>query len=69
MKWDEIPLISRIICLTETFDTIHQRVDDNSNESIEYIIKELRKNKQTQFDPFMTEIFIKDVIEKLFIKK
>lgn len=69
MKWDEIPLISRIICLAETFDTIHQRVDDNSNESIEYIIKELRKNKQTQFDPFMTEIFIKDVVEKLFIKK
>ena len=69
MKWDEIPLISRIICLAETFDTIHQRFDDNTNESIESIIRELRKNKQTQFDPFMTEIFIKDVIEKLFIKK
>lgn len=69
MKWDEIPLISRIICLAETFDTIHQRFDDNSNESIESIIRELRKNKQTQFDPFITEIFIKDVIEKLFIKK
>ena len=69
MKWDEIPLISRIICLAETFDSIHQRVDDNTKESIEYIIKELRKNKQSQFDPFITEIFIKDVIEKLFIKK
>jgi len=69
MKWDEIPLISRIICLAETFDSIYQRVDDNTNESIELIIRELRKNKQTQFDPFMTEIFIKDVIEKLYIKK
>ena len=69
MKWDEIPLISRMICLAEAFDTIQQRVDQSSNESIDYVINELRKNKQTQFDPFITEIFIKDVIEKLFIKK
>lgn len=69
MKWDEIPLISRIISLAEAFDTIHERLDHQSNESINYVIQELRKNKQTQFDPFMTEIFIKDVIEKLFIRK
>ena len=58
-----------MICLAEAFDTIQQRVDQSSNESIDYVINELRKNKQTQFDPFITEIFIKDVIEKLFIKK
>lgn len=69
MKWDEIPLISRIICLAEAFDTIHERMDHHSNESIDFVIQELRKNKQTQFDPFMTEIFIKDVVEKLFIRK
>jgi len=67
MMWDEIPLISRIICLAEAFDTIHERMDQHSKESLDFVIKELRKNKQTQFDPFMTEIFIKDVIEKLFI--
>lgn len=67
MKWDEIPLISRIISLAETFDTIHERTNGNSHESIHLIIEELRKNKQTQFDPFITEIFIKDVVEKLFM--
>lgn len=66
MKWDEIPLISRIISLAETFDTIHERTNGNTQESINFVINELRKNKQTQFDPFITEIFIKDVIEKLF---
>lgn len=67
MKWDEIPLISRIICLAETFDSIHEKTNGNSQESIHLVIKEIRKNKQTQFDPFITEIFIKDVIEKLFL--
>jgi diguanylate cyclase (GGDEF)-like protein/PAS domain S-box-containing protein/putative nucleotidyltransferase with HDIG domain len=66
MKWDEIPLISRIISLAEAFDSIHQKTDASSKDSIRKTISELRKNKQTQFDPFITEIFIKDVIEKLF---
>lgn len=64
MKWDEIPLISRIISLSESFDTIFHKT--NPNDSIECVIKELRKNKGTQFDPFITEIFIKDVVEKLY---
>lgn len=66
IKWDEIPLISRIISLAEAFDSIHQKTDASSKDSIKKTINELRKNKQTQFDPFITEIFIKDVVEKLF---
>jgi len=69
MKWDEIPLISRMISLAEAFDSIHQKTDANSKDSIKKTIHELRKNKQTQFDPFITEIFIKDVVEKLFTSK
>lgn len=68
MKWDEIPLMSRIISLAESFDTIHQRMNGNP-KSVELVIQELRKNKLTQFDPFITEIFIKDVVEKLYTNK
>ena len=69
MKWDEIPLISRIIALAEAFDSIHQRNDSHNNDTISDIINEIRRNKSTQFDPFITEVFIKDVIEKLYIRK
>jgi diguanylate cyclase (GGDEF)-like protein/PAS domain S-box-containing protein/putative nucleotidyltransferase with HDIG domain len=69
MKWDEIPLISRIISLAEAFDSIYHKTDKNSKTSIKDTIHELRKNKQTQFDPFITEIFIKDVVEKQFSSK
>ena len=69
MKWDEIPLISRIIALAEAFDSIHQRNDSHNNDTISDIIHEIRRNKSTQFDPFITEVFIKDVIEKLYIRK
>jgi len=69
MRWDEIPLISRIISLAETFDVIHQRFISKTDDPIEYAICELRKNKETQFDPFLTEIFIKDVVEKLYRHK
>lgn len=69
MRWDEIPLISRIISLAETFDIIHQRYASEVEDPIESVVNELRKNKETQFDPFITEIFIKDVIEKLYRHK
>lgn len=69
MRWDEIPLISRMISLAETFDIIHQRSISESEDPIDFVINELRKNKETQFDPFITEIFITDVVEKLYRHK
>lgn len=48
---DDIPLIARIICVSDAFDAMNSRRCYRDNLSEGVILGELKKNKGTQFDP------------------
>lgn len=48
---EDIPLIARIICVSDSFDTMNSRRCCRNNLSEEVIISELQNNKGKQFDP------------------
>lgn len=58
LQGENIPLPARIICIADSFDVMnsdrcyHKKLDKQS------IMKELRNNKGTQFDPALVELFL-----------
>lgn len=48
---EDIPMIARIICVSDAFDAMNSRRCYRSNLSGEVIISELKNNRGTQFDP------------------
>lgn len=59
LKGDDIPLLSRILTIVDSYDVMtHERPYKNSM-STESAIEELRKCSNTQFDPKLIEIFLK----------
>ena len=48
---EDIPIISRIICVSDAFDAMNSRRCYRDNLSEEVIISELKNNKGKQFDP------------------
>lgn len=59
LKGEEIPVLSRIISIVDSFDVMtHKRVYKDAS-SINYAIEELKRCSGTQFDPLMVDKFIK----------
>lgn len=48
---EDIPIIARIICVSDAFDAMNSRRCYRSNLSADVIISELQNNKGKQFDP------------------
>lgn len=48
---EDIPIIARIICVSDSFDAMNSRRCYRSNLSSDVIISELKNNKGKQFDP------------------
>lgn len=66
LKGEEIPILSRIINIVDSFDVMtHKRVYKDAY-SLNYAIDELKRCSGTQFDPKLTEEFIK-LIDKFKI--
>jgi diguanylate cyclase (GGDEF)-like protein/PAS domain S-box-containing protein len=64
LKGEEIPLLSRIINIVDSFDVMtHSRCYKEAS-SVEYAIEELKRCSGTQFDPVIAEIFIKLLVEE-----
>jgi putative nucleotidyltransferase with HDIG domain len=59
IKGDEIPLLSRIIALADTFDAMTSERPYRSALSTKEAIQEITRCKGTQFDPHLAESFIK----------
>ena len=58
LKGEEIPLLSRIISIVDSFDVMtHKRVYKEAFDK-EYVIEELKRCAGTQFDPELTKEFI-----------
>lgn len=55
---EEIPLIARIICVSDAFDAMNSRRCYRSSLSAEVILGELKNNKGKQFDPDVIECLL-----------
>ena len=63
LQGEEIPLLSRIISIVDSFDVMtHKRVYKEACDK-EYVIEELKRCSGTQFDPYLVKEFI-DLLEE-----
>ncbi len=68
LKGEAIPLSARIISLADSFDAmISKRVYKKEND-ISYAIDEITKNKGSQFDPKIAEVFLNILHGESFIQ-
>lgn len=61
LKGEEIPLLSRILCLVDSYDIMIHSPYGQAQESIGDVISELRRCAGTQFDPELVDIFLKTI--------
>lgn len=62
LKGEEIPLLSRIICVADSYDSMTSDRPYRDAAIKEYAIYELKKCSGTQFDPKVVEAFLKVII-------
>ncbi|MCM1335356.1 MAG: HD domain-containing protein [Bacteroides sp.] len=55
---DEIPIIGRMICVSDAFDAMNSRRCYRGNLEKKIILKELNKNRGKQFDPKMVDCLL-----------
>ncbi|MFW6381851.1 MAG: HD-GYP domain-containing protein, partial [Bacillota bacterium] len=55
---EEIPIISRIICLADAWDAMRSRRAYRAPLSYEEALKELKENRREQFDPRVVDAFL-----------
>lgn len=58
LKGDEIPLLSRIICVADSYDSMTSDRPYRAALSEKHAVAELRKHSGTQFDPAVVESFL-----------
>lgn len=63
LKGEEIPLLSRIITVVDSYDAMTNDRSYKETLSKEMAVKELIRNKDKQFDPHIVDIFIEKVLE------
>jgi response regulator RpfG family c-di-GMP phosphodiesterase len=59
LSGEEIPLLSRILAITDTFDAITNNRPYRQALSVETAIEEIKKNRGTQFDPSVADHFLR----------
>ena len=64
LKGNEIPMISRIIAVSNSYDTMTSDRPHRKAMSKELALKEIEEQKGIQFDPVVTDAFIKVVTSK-----
>ena len=64
IKRKDIPVAARIIALAEAYDTMTSQNAYRQPRTKEEAVSEIRKNKGTQFDPEIAELFISKVLNK-----
>lgn len=64
LKNGHIPLISRIVSIVETYDSVISRGKSSHNEKKLEALEVIRKGAGTQFDPDIAELFVQMMEEK-----
>lgn len=67
LKGEEIPLLVRIVTIADTFDAMTSRRTYREALSLDIVISEFEKNKGTQFDPEITDVFL-DILKNDYSK-
>lgn len=62
LKGDQIPLIARIITIVDSYDAMTENRPYRTAMSEEAAKAEIIRNAGTQFDPFITEVFVDKVL-------
>jgi HD-GYP domain-containing protein (c-di-GMP phosphodiesterase class II) len=65
LSGENIPIMGRIICLADCFDAMTSNRTYRKALPLEVALAEIRRCSGTQFDPVLTESFLKIGIEKL----
>ncbi len=60
---EDIPLVARIICVSDSFDAMNSQRCYRKNLTPEVILGELKNNKGTQFDPVIADHLLKLIDE------
>ncbi len=55
---EDIPLLGRILCVADSFDAMTSSRSYKEAYSLEFSMQELEKNKGTQFDPHLVDVFL-----------
>lgn len=58
LKGDDIPYLSRVLALSDSFDAMTHRRPYKTTKTVEQAYEEIRRCSGTQFDPKLTEDFI-----------
>jgi HD-GYP domain-containing protein (c-di-GMP phosphodiesterase class II) len=69
LKGEQIPLHARIVCITDAFDAMMSKRSYREGLDRETAIRELIKEKGTQFDPFLVDVFIECLNDSPFEMK
>jgi len=59
LSGEEIPLLARILAVTDTFDAITNNRPYRQAQSVEIAVGEIKKNRGTQFDPRVVDCFLR----------
>lgn len=69
LKGEQIPLHARIVCIADAFDAMMTNRSYREGLDKESAIMELHKEKGTQFDPFLVDVFIECLNDSPFEMK
>jgi 4-methyl-5(b-hydroxyethyl)-thiazole monophosphate biosynthesis len=69
LKGEQIPLQARIVCIADAFDAMMSNRSYREGMDKETAIRELHKEKGTQFDPFLVDVFIECLNDSPFEMK
>ena len=58
LKGNQIPLVARIVAVADTFDAMTSKRVYRHELDLEYTLNEIHKNKGTQFDPEIVDVFL-----------
>ncbi len=64
LQGEDIPLISRIISIVETYERVLNRSELSKEERKQSAIEVIKKGAASQFDPYIAELFIRKLNEK-----
>ena len=67
LKGEEIPYLARIATIADSFDAMSSKRSYRNSLPLDVIIEEFKKNRGTQFDPELDDLFL-DILENDYDK-
>lgn len=64
LKGEDIPIYGRIIAVADAFDAMTANRVYRQKQDFDYVLNELHKNRGSQFDPELVDIFLKLIEDK-----